>query len=52
METVFDRLLAAGLSEERIQWHLSAGTVRVDGQVVTDPDAPAPRPSRIVLWSS
>jgi hypothetical protein len=46
------RLQAAGLSDERIQWHLDAGTVRLDGEVVTDPTTPAPWPARIVLWSS
>jgi hypothetical protein len=40
---VLDRLQAAGLSDERIQWHLDAGTVRLDGEVVTDPTTPAPR---------
>jgi hypothetical protein len=51
MDTVLDRLQAAGLSDERIQWHLDAGTVRLDGEVVTDPSTPAPWPARIVLWS-
>jgi len=52
METVFDRLLSAGLSAERIQWHLETGNVRLDGVAVTDPATPAPPPSRIVPWSS
>ena len=39
---VFDRLLAAGLSVERIEAHLAAGRVHVDGESVTDPHAPAP----------
>ena len=34
---VFDRLLAAGLTLERIEEHLAAGRVRVDGELVTDP---------------
>jgi hypothetical protein len=42
--TVFDRLVAAGLSQERIEQHLTAGRVRVDGELVTDQDRPAPRP--------
>ena len=46
---VFDRLLAAGLSLERIEAHLAAGRVHVDGELVTDPYAPAPPPARIVL---
>jgi hypothetical protein len=37
MDTVLDRLQAAGLSDEPIQWHLDAGTVRLDGEVVTRP---------------
>jgi hypothetical protein len=36
--TVFDRLHAAGLSQERIEQHLAAG--RVDGELVTDPVRP------------
>jgi hypothetical protein len=46
---VFDRLLGAGLSLERAEQHLAAGRVRVDGELVTDPYAPAPPPARIVL---
>jgi hypothetical protein len=52
MDTVLDRLLAAGISEDRALAPLAAGTVRVDGQTVTDPATPAPRSCRIVLWSS
>jgi len=40
--TVLDRLTAAGLSDERIEQHLGAGRVRVDGELVTDPDVAAP----------
>jgi hypothetical protein len=47
--TVFDRLLAAGLSQERIEWHLGAGRVELDGEVVTDPYRPAAPPSRLVI---
>lgn len=50
--TVFDRLHAAGLSMERIEWHLGAGRVEVDGQVVTDPYHPAPPPARLVLTAA
>jgi hypothetical protein len=32
---VFDRLVGAGLSQERIEQHLTAGRVRVDGERVT-----------------
>ena len=49
--TVFDRLSAAGLSQERIEQHLMAGRVRVDGELVTDLDRPAPPPARVVLWA-
>jgi hypothetical protein len=48
---VFDRLLAAGLTLERIEEHLAAGRVRVDGELVTDPDRPAPPPARVVLYA-
>jgi hypothetical protein len=30
-------MLAAGLSNERIEQHLTAGWVRLDGEVVTNP---------------
>jgi hypothetical protein len=49
--TVIDRLVAAGLLQERIEQHLTAGRVRVDGELVTDPDRPAPPPARVVLWA-
>jgi len=38
---VRDRLTAAGLSDERIEQHMTAGRVRVDGELVTDLDTPA-----------
>ena len=55
---VFDRLVAAGLSIERVEQHLAAGRVHVDGETVTDP-SPPPRPraresincSRAAGWS-
>ena len=46
--TVRDRLTTAGLSAERIEQHMTAGWVRVDGEVVTDLDAPAPAGTRVV----
>jgi stalled ribosome rescue protein Dom34 len=46
---VFDRLLASGLSIESVEQHLTAGRVRVDGQVVTHPDTPAPPRTTITL---
>jgi hypothetical protein len=51
MPTVLDRLVAAGLSQERIEQHLTAGRVRVNGELVTDPYRPAPPPARVVLWA-
>jgi hypothetical protein len=45
--TVRDRLIAAGLSDERIEQHMTAGRVRVDGELVTDLDAPAPAGTRV-----
>jgi hypothetical protein len=41
---------AAGLSDERIEQHRSAGRVRVDGELVTELDAPAPAGARVVIW--
>jgi hypothetical protein len=49
--TVFDRLTAAGLSQEHIEQHLTAGCVHVDGELCTDPYRPAPPPARVVLWA-
>ena len=49
--TVRDRLTAAGLSDERIEEHISTGRVRVDGELVTDLDAPAPAGTRVVIWT-
>jgi hypothetical protein len=49
--TVRDRLTAAELSEGRIAEHMTAGRVRVDGELVTDLDSPAPAGTRVVIWS-
>ena len=49
--TVRDRLTAAGLSDERIAQHTTAGRVRVDGELVTDLDAPAPAETGVVVWA-
>ena len=51
LTTVRDRLTAAGLSDERIAQHMTAGRVRVDGDLVTDLDAPAPAGTRVVIWT-
>jgi hypothetical protein len=40
---------AAGLSIERIEQHLAAGRVRLDGERVTDPYTPAPAGTHIAL---
>ncbi len=47
--TVRERLSGAGLSAERIDQHLAAGRVRVDGELVDDLDQSAPAPARVVL---
>jgi len=49
--TVLDRFFAAGLSEERIERHMAAGVLRIDGELVTDLNAAAPIGSRIVVWA-
>ncbi|MDT0349525.1 hypothetical protein [Pseudonocardia charpentierae] len=49
--SVRDLLMAAGLSAERIDQHMTAGRLRVDGERVTDLDAPAPDGTRVVVWT-
>jgi hypothetical protein len=49
--TVRDRLTAAGLSDERIEQHMTAERVRVDGELVTDLNAPAQAGTRVVIWT-
>ena len=49
--TVGGRLTAAGLSDERIEEHMTAGRVRIDGELVTDLDTPAPGGTRVVIWT-
>ena len=48
--TVRDRLTAARLSAERIEQHTTAGRVRVDDELISDLDAPAPAGTRVV-WA-
>jgi hypothetical protein len=48
---VLDGLIAAGLSEGRIEQHLTAGRLRVDGEPVTDLDTAAPVGRRVVIWT-
>jgi hypothetical protein len=50
--SVRDRLVAAGLSVERIEQHHAAGRVYVDGEFVDDLDQAAGLPARIVLNSA
>ena len=49
--TLRDRFTAAGLSDARIEQHMTAGRVRVDGELVTDLDTPAPVGTRVVVWA-
>jgi hypothetical protein len=49
--TVRDRLTAAGLSDARIAEHMSAGRVRVDGELVTNLNTPTPAGTRVVVWT-
>jgi hypothetical protein len=39
--TILQRMVAAQISEERALMHLRGQWVRLDGQIVTDPDHPA-----------
>ncbi|MBN9108576.1 MAG: hypothetical protein J0I34_07315 [Pseudonocardia sp.] len=50
--TVRDRLVSAGLSPERIESHLQAGRIALDGEPVEDLDTPAPMPRRIRILGS
>ena len=43
--TLLDRVTAAGISEARAREHIGRGVVHLQGEVVTDPDAPAPWPA-------
>jgi hypothetical protein len=47
VKTVLERMVAAKISEERALQHIHAGSVRVDGEVITDPAAPCG--TRIVI---
>jgi hypothetical protein len=47
--TVLDRFLAAHISEERALEHLRSGRVKVDGELVSDPNHPAPKPAAVSL---
>jgi hypothetical protein len=47
--TVRDRLTAAGLCDERIAQRMTAGRVRVDGELGTDLEAPRRPGTRVVV---
>jgi hypothetical protein len=48
--TVLDRLVRAGVSEERAREWITAGGARVNGEIVVDPTFSAPPPHRVVLF--
>ncbi|WP_222131175.1 hypothetical protein [Pseudonocardia sp. C8] len=50
--TVRSRALAFGMSEERLAEHLERGTLRLDGEVMTDLETPAPSDTRIHIAAS
>ncbi len=47
--TVLDRLLQAGITEARALDHLRDRWVRVDGQIITDPEHAASPPTQVEL---
>jgi hypothetical protein len=49
--TVADRLRAAGISQERIEWWFAQepGSVWLNGEPVTDPATPADPPARVLF---
>jgi hypothetical protein len=48
-QTVLDRLVGAGITEERAIGHIRNRAVLVDGHVVTDPGSPGELPARVEL---
>lgn len=50
--TVLERLIQAGIEEERARTWITSGGARVDGEPVTDVEFPAPPPHRVVLFSA
>lgn len=50
--TVRSRALASGVPEGRLVEHLERGTLRLDGEVVTDLETPAPSGTRIHVAAS
>lgn len=49
---MINRMLRAGIADDRAREWLRSGAVVVDGERVTDPDTPATPPARIVLLPS
>ena len=47
--TVLERLLEAGITRERALDHLRDRWVRVDGQIITDPEHVAGPPAQVEL---
>jgi hypothetical protein len=47
--SVLDRLLASGMTAGRIEQHLEAGRIRLDGEPVTVPHVNVPIGSRIAV---
>lgn len=47
--TVLDRLLQAGITEDRAKQHLHERWVRVDGEITTDPARAAAPPAQVEL---
>jgi len=45
--TVLDRFLAAGVSREMFDAHLTARRIAVDGERISDPATPAPLPRAV-----
>jgi hypothetical protein len=49
--TVRERMRST-MSDERIEAHHKAGSIRLDGEPVTDLDAPAPPGTRILIMGA
>ncbi|MFC5142023.1 hypothetical protein ACFPK1_27580 [Actinomycetospora rhizophila] len=48
--TLLERLVRAGIEEERARTWIHSGGARVDGEPVIDVDCPAEPPRRVVLY--
>lgn len=47
--TILDRLLSSGIDAGKAARWIEAGAVRCEGELVTDPDHPAPRSARWMI---